>query len=153
MRTGPPLLLAALLSLLAVGGCTIPRWPVDGVLTSPFGIRWQGALPSVHRGVDISVPIGTPVHPMAPGRVMFAGEMSGFGLVVWLDHGGQVITAYAHLAEIRVETGAAVEGETVLGLSGESGNAQGPHLHFEVWRWGREVDPVPLLGGFPHPNE
>jgi len=139
----------ALVVLLATGACTLPHWPVQGAITSPFGIRWRGALPSVHRGVDLDAPTGTAVRPMAAGRVMFAGEMSGFGLVVWVDHGGEVLSAYAHLSEIRVEAGSPVDGDTVLGLSGSSGNAAGPHLHFEIWRWGKEVDPVPLLGGFP----
>jgi murein DD-endopeptidase MepM/ murein hydrolase activator NlpD len=86
---------------------------------------------------------------MSPGRVLYAGEMSGYGLVVWLEHGGEVITNYAHLSELHVRAGDVVEGGQVIALSGASGNAEGPHLHFEVWRWGREVDPVPLLGGFP----
>jgi murein DD-endopeptidase MepM/ murein hydrolase activator NlpD len=86
---------------------------------------------------------------MAPGRVRFAGIQRGFGNVVWLDHGGGVITVYAHLAAIRVNTGEAVKGRQVIALSGSSGDVSAPHLHFEIWRWGREVDPVPLLGGFP----
>ena len=86
---------------------------------------------------------------IAPGRVRFAGVQQGFGNVVWVDHGGQVITVYAHLSTIRVRTGDEVKGHAVLGLSGSSGEARGAHLHFEIWRWGREVDPVPLLGGRP----
>jgi murein DD-endopeptidase MepM/ murein hydrolase activator NlpD len=75
--------------------------------------------------------------------------MRGYGRVIWLDHPGDVMTVYAHLSTIRVERGQEVVGNQVIGLSGQSGNATGPHLHFEVWRHGREVDPVPLLGGFP----
>lgn len=86
---------------------------------------------------------------MAPARVRFSGTMGGYGNVVWLDHGGSVLTVYAHLSEIRVHAGQTVAGRQVIGLSGMSGNATGPHLHFEVWRWGREQDPVALLGGFP----
>lgn len=118
-------------------------------MISPFGLRMEGWLPGLHRGVDIQVPTGTEVRSMAPGRVRFAGTMGGYGRVVWLDHGETVMTVYAHLSEVRVETGERVGGRTVVGLSGRSGNAQAPHLHFEIWRWGREVDPVPLLGGFP----
>ena len=142
-------LLALALSLLGLQGCAIPRWPVEAPLSSPYGLRWEGWLPGVHRGVDLAVPSGTEVRAMAPGRVRFAGTMRGFGRVVWLEHGSAVLSVYAHLSAIRVETGEAVEGGEVLGLSGSSGNAQRPHLHFEIWRWGREVDPVPLLGGFP----
>jgi murein DD-endopeptidase MepM/ murein hydrolase activator NlpD len=89
---------------------------------------------------------------MASGRVRFAGVQQGYGNVVWLDHGGEVLTVYAHLSEIHVARGQAVAGRAVIGLSGASGNATAPHLHFEVWRWGTERDPVPLLGGFPGPR-
>jgi murein DD-endopeptidase MepM/ murein hydrolase activator NlpD len=75
--------------------------------------------------------------------------MSGYGKVIWLDHRGRVMTVYAHLSSIRVERGERVEGGQIIALSGRSGNATGPHLHFEVWRHGREVDPVSFLGGFP----
>ena len=120
-------------------------------MISPFGVRWQGALPSLHRGIDISVPEGTAVRPMAPGRVRFAGTMRGYGQVIWIDHGGEVLSVYAHLSALEVEAGEAVDGRQVIARSGQSGNAASPHLHFEIWRWGREVDPVPLLGGFPGP--
>ncbi len=79
----------------------------------------------------------------------FAGVQSGYGNVVWLDHGGEVLTVYAHLSEIQVRTGDPVSPQMVIGLSGQSGHSTGPHLHFELWRWGRPVDPVPLLGKLP----
>jgi murein DD-endopeptidase MepM/ murein hydrolase activator NlpD len=139
----------ALALVAAAGGCTIPRWPVHGPLTSPYGLRFRGIRPEIHRGVDIAVPTGTPVHAMADGRVRFAGVQRGYGNVVWLDHGGGVLSVYAHLSVIRVHAGERVDGGEVVGLSGSSGDATGPSLHFEIWRWGREVDPVPLLGGFP----
>lgn len=135
--------------LLLLAGCTIPRWPVEGNLTSPYGIHWRGTLPGIHRGVDIAVPEGTAVRSMAPGTVRFAGWMGGYGNVVWLEHRGGLVTIYAHLSTIEVERGDRVGGREVLGRSGSTGRATGPHLHFEVWRGGRPVDPVPLLGGFP----
>lgn len=145
-----PLRAGAVLSVaLALGGCAIPRWPVEAPLVSPFGLRMEGWLPGLHRGVDIQAPEGTEVRAMAPGRVRFAGTMQGFGNVVWLEHGEAVLTVYAHLSTILVEAGQAVGSRQLVGLSGSTGNASSPHLHFEVWRWGREVDPVPLLGGFP----
>src|SRR5688572_176083 len=139
---------AALLVILLTG-CAIPRWPVGGPITSPFGLRWRGLLPEVHRGVDIEVLTGTPVHAMASGRVLFAGSMDGYGNVIWIEHGGEVLTVYAHLSQLHVRTGDGVEGRAVIGLSGATGDATAPHLHFELWRWGRERDPVPLLGGPP----
>ncbi len=136
------------LALFATG-CSIPRWPVHGPMTSPFGLRLRGIRPEIHRGVDISVPTGTEVRAMASGRVRYAGTMRGYGNVVWIDHGGSVLSVYAHLSQIRVQAGEEVSGGETIGLSGSSGDAEAPHLHFEIWRWGREVDPVPLLGGPP----
>ncbi len=118
-------------------------------MTSPFGLRLLGFRPGIHRGVDIAVPSGTEVHAMASGRIRFAGTMRGYGKVVWIDHGGAVLSVYAHLSEIQVQTGEEVRGGEPIGLSGNSGDSQAPHLHFEIWRWGRQVDPVPLLGGRP----
>jgi murein DD-endopeptidase MepM/ murein hydrolase activator NlpD len=139
-----------LLALLtAAGACAVPRWPLEGPVTSEYGIRFQGVLPEVHRGVDIAVPIGTEVRPMAPGTIRFAGVQSGYGNVIWVDHGGEVLTVYGHLSVMNVQVGDVVRGSDVLGLSGNSGDVTSPHLHFEVWRWGRERDPVPLLGGYP----
>lgn len=120
-------------------------------MLSPFGLRMSGLRPTLHRGVDLDVPHGTPVQAMAEARVRFAGVMRGFGNVVWLDHGGSILSIYAHLSEIHVTEGGHVSAGQVIGLSGASGNATAPHLHFEVWRWGHEVDPVPLLGGRPGP--
>lgn len=148
-RAARSLALAAL--LLAATGCGLPRWPVDGVMTSPYGLRFSGLRPAVHRGVDIDVPMGTPVRAMTDGRVRFAGVMSGYGNVVWLDHGGGILSVYAHLSRIDVSAGSLVTGGGVIGRSGDSGNVTGAHLHFEVWRWGRPVDPVPLLGRKPSP--
>jgi murein DD-endopeptidase MepM/ murein hydrolase activator NlpD len=118
-------------------------------VTSDFGIRLRGLLPDLHRGIDIAVPVGTPVRAMAGGRVRFAGTMAGYGKVVWVDHGGEVLSVYAHLSRLGVRAGQALPGRDVVGWSGQSGSASGPHLHFEIWRWGRETDPVPLLGGHP----
>lgn len=146
--------LRALVAFLAIvpAACAIPRWPAEGPVTSAFGLRWRSTLPEIHRGIDIGVPTGTEVRAMAGGTVRYSGVQGDFGNVVWLDHGGAVLSVYAHLSELRVRTGAAVSPGQVIALSGASGNAQGAHLHFEIWRWGREVDPAPLLGGLPRGN-
>lgn len=152
MRRRPPrLILLGLGLLLALPGCAIPRWPVEGTVTSPYGLRRSGWWFQVHHGVDISVPHGTPVRAMAPGRVRFAGTMSGYGHVVILDHGRGLHSLYAHLSEIRVSPGDRVAGRDVIALSGATGRVSGAHLHFEVRRGGRAEDPVPFLGGFPSP--
>lgn len=143
-----PFLFIAVLAL-TVTGCSVPRWPVDGRLTSPYGVRRDGLSFQIHRGVDIAVPSGTPVRAMAPGRVSFAGSMRGYGRVVVIDHGGGVRTVYAHLSQIQVTKGQELSGRTVIALSGSSGRSSGPHLHFEIQRRGSAEDPVPLLGSFP----
>ncbi len=137
-------------TLLTFWGCHLPRWPVDASITSGFGLRFNGASPDVHRGVDLDVPTGTHVQAMTGGRVRFAGVMSGFGNVVWIDHSAGLLTVYAHLSELRVRNGEQVGAGHLIGLSGATGDVTAPHLHFEVWRWGRPVDPIPILGGAPN---
>jgi murein DD-endopeptidase MepM/ murein hydrolase activator NlpD len=137
------------LLLAALSGCSIPRWPVDAPVTSPFGLRFFGLRPDFHNGVDLAAPMGTPVSAMKNGEVAFAGQMSGYGLVVMLQHGPRLRTVYAHLSEVLVRKGDAVKGGQVIARSGNSGNASGAHLHFEIQRWGRDEDPVELLGGLP----
>lgn len=143
-----------LLALVGLAGCSVPHWPVDGLVTSPFGLRREGLIGfDIHRGVDIAVPAGTPVRAMASGVVAFAGTMNGYGRVIILDHGQGVRTLYGHLSEIRVSAGEEIAGRPVIALSGSTGNTTGEHLHFEVVRRGRAEDPVPLLGGFPRPAQ
>lgn len=129
--------------------CSVPHWPVRGPVTSDYGLRMRGLSPDIHRGVDVYVPDGTPVHAMAGGTVEFAGTLSGFGQVVILRHDSHTISIYAHLSRIDVRRGQRIDGRPVIALSGHSGNATGPHLHFEIQRWGRTEDPIDLLGGPP----
>jgi murein DD-endopeptidase MepM/ murein hydrolase activator NlpD len=138
--------------VLLLSACSIPRWPVDGVVSSPYGLRLRGWSPDLHRGVDVAAPEGTRVLAMKNGRVEFAGSRGGYGLTVIISHGRNLRTLYAHLSRIDVRAGQQVRGGDVIGAVGRTGNATGPHLHFEVVRWGRFEDPVPLLGGFPAPR-
>ena len=136
-------------SMWVLTGCAIPRWPIRDSVTSPFGLRWEGVVPDIHRGIDIRAQEGTPVRTMDSGRVRFAGWMNGYGNVVWIDHSGGVISIYAHLSDIGVTVGSPVETEDLIGASGSTGTVSGPHLHFEVWKRGRQIDNVRYLGGFP----
>lgn len=140
---------AALAAIALASACALPRWPVEATMTSGFGLRFMGWRPDLHRGVDLDVPTGTPVGAMAGGSVRFAGVQSGFGNVVWIDHVAGITSVYAHLSEIHVRTGDRVGAGQTVGLSGATGYVTAPHLHFEVWRWGRPVDPIPVLGGKP----
>lgn len=139
----------AVCAVAGLAGCALPTWPVHAPLTSGFGLRFDGIRPDLHRGVDLSVPIGTPVVAMASGTVRFAGTMRGFGNVVFIDHRAGLMSVYAHLSRIEVTTGATVRTADPIGLSGATGQVTAPHLHFEVWRYGRPVDPIPILGGRP----
>ena len=134
---------------MAVTGCGLPRWPISGPMTSPFGIRTLGLRPDLHHGVDIGVPVGTAVGAMTTGTVLHAGPRAGYGLAVVLDHGWGWTTFYGHLSALRVDVGDRVAAGSLIGLSGNSGVSTGPHLHFEIRRFDRPLDPVPLLGGFP----
>lgn len=134
---------------LVLAGCALPRWPVDAPPTSAFGIRFPGLLPAIHHGVDLDVPVGTPVRSSLPGTVRFAGTMTGYGRVIWIEHGRGTLTVYAHLDRVGVQAGDAVEAGALIGHSGQSGVVTGPHLHFEVWKGGRPVDPVSFLGSWP----
>jgi murein DD-endopeptidase MepM/ murein hydrolase activator NlpD len=138
---------------LAMAGCALPHWPVEGTLSSPFGLRRDGLQLQIHRGVDIAVAPGTPVRAMAAGQVAFAGSLRGYGLVVMIDHSPRLRTVYAHLSEIRVRLGDRVSGHSVIALAGASGRVSAPHLHFEIRRRGHPVDPVPLLGRPPRPHD
>jgi len=133
----------------ALAACAIPHWPVRGTITSPYGIRFRGILPSIHEGVDIAVPVGTGIAAMKAGTVVHAGPLGDYGVAVILDHGRHTRSLYGHLSRVDVKVGDRVEGGQRIGLSGQSGNAAGPHLHFEILRRGRPEDPVPLLGGWP----
>jgi murein DD-endopeptidase MepM/ murein hydrolase activator NlpD len=134
---------------LLVSGCIAPRLPIDDVVLSPYGLRWLGILPGVHRGVDLRADEGTPVHAMDGGRVIYAGVMSGFGNVVRIDHENGVVSLYAHLSRIQASAGSRVRAGETIGLSGSTGSVTGPHLHFEVWSRGRPVDPLRYLGVSP----
>ena len=148
MKRSSTRMLAATM-MLGMVGCGLPQWPVEGTIIAPFGVRWEADGPTIHRGVDIVVPTGTPVYAMSSGNVSFAGTMTDFGLVVLVDHRDGISTLYAHLSQILVVEGQAVTRDESLGLSGASGNATGPHLHFEIRGRGHQLDPVAMLGGPP----
>jgi murein DD-endopeptidase MepM/ murein hydrolase activator NlpD len=117
-------------------------------VTSSYGWRrdpFDGAL-RLHKGTDLAMPIGQEVPAARAGRISFAGEMSGYGLTVLIDHGGGRATRYAHLSELSVKAGEVVVDGQVIARSGASGRATGPHLHFELLQDGQPVDPTGRLG-------
>jgi len=123
--------------------------PGDRLTTSPFGWRrdpFSGAT-SYHRGVDLRAAYGESIGAAATGRVVFAGEQGGYGHTVVLEHPDGMRTRYAHLSAVLTEVGAEVGAGQAIGRAGHSGRATGTHLHFEVTRNGRPVDPGTLGEG------
>ncbi len=119
--------------------------PVRGWLSSAFSrSRWHPLLNvrRPHEGIDISAPAGTPVVATADGTVTFAGWRPGFGYTVEIDHGAGLKTRYAHNQKnLRVRAGDTVRRGDVIAHVGSTGLARGPHVHYEVRRNGRAVDP------------
>jgi len=116
-------------------------WPVSGPITSPFGMRWG----SLHPGIDIGAPMGTPIKAAAAGTVIVAAFSGGYGNLVVIDHGNGLATAYAHQSQIAVSVGQQVTQGQVIGYVGSTGFSTGPHLHFEVRVNGSPVDPMGYL--------
>ena len=104
------------------------QWPAQGRVTSGYGTRWG----RLHAGIDVANSTGTPVVASRGGRVTHAGSMSGYGNTVLIDHGGGIVTVYAHLNSIAVGTGQQVGGGQRIGGMGCSGSCTGTHVHFEV---------------------
>jgi murein DD-endopeptidase MepM/ murein hydrolase activator NlpD len=109
-------------------------WPVLGHVTDSFGERLdpfsgEGAF---HTGVDVGAEYGAPVHATADGVVTDAGQHSGYGRVVIVDHGFGITTWYAHLSAYAVVAGTRVKRGEVIGYTGISGRSTGPHVHYEV---------------------
>jgi murein DD-endopeptidase MepM/ murein hydrolase activator NlpD len=121
-------------------------WPLLGPVGDRFGPR--GA--RFHAGIDLVAAAGTPVQAAAAGRVTWAGTRAGgWGKLVTVAHADGVRTMYAHLSTIRVRVGDWVAGGTVIGRVGSTGDATGPHLHFEVRVDGAAVDPLRALVTIP----
>jgi len=118
------------------------QWPVQGRVTSYFGMRHR----RMHDGIDISARIGTPIHAAASGEVVYSDHrLSGYGRLIIIRHSRDLFTAYAHNQRNLVRKGDRVQAGTVIARSGRSGNTNGPHLHFEVRRGETPVDPIAYL--------
>lgn len=103
-------------------------WPLEGKVGSLFGMR-SGKR---HDGVDISAPSGTPIHAAAHGKVVFVGQMRGYGNLILIRHEDDFFTAYAHNSINRVRKDQNIKKGDVIGSVGRTGRATAPHLHFEI---------------------
>ena len=116
------------------GGCI---WPARGRVTSEFGRRWG----RLHAGIDIANGVGTPIYAAKTGTVIFAGQQSGYGNVVIIDHGGGFTTLYGHQSRIATHDGAHLDQGQLLGYMGSTGHSTGPHVHFETRYGGTPRNP------------
>jgi len=121
--------------------------PVAASVVRGFGrqVDREFGTQTFRKGVDFDAPPGTTVRAVAPGTVRFAGRFRGYGNLVILDHGDGWFTVSAHLDDVAVEVGDAVESGAVVGKAGESGSLRGPVLYFEIRRGDRAVDPAEWL--------
>ncbi len=122
------------------------RWilPISGhaTVTSEYGWRWG----KLHAGIDFGVPLGTPLHPMSQGEVIFAGWESGYGYKVEIRYWDGTVSWYGHMSQITSTVGQEVRPGDVVGYSGNTGHSTGPHLHLEIHPEGGDaVDPIPWL--------
>lgn len=118
--------------------------PVPGRVTSHYGQRRHPLLGYVrmHAGLDFKASYGTPIVAVTGGRVTGAGRMGGCGNAVRIDHGGALQTRYCHMSQMSVRSGQAVKRGQVIGYVGSTGLSTGPHLHYEMYRGGRPVNPA-----------
>ena len=120
-------------------------WPLRGGITGRFGEARGGHM---HAGIDIPLPIGTPIKAAGAGRVVMREDESGYGNYTCIAH-ERITTCYAHQSRFRTKLGARVERGELIGYVGDTGSSSTPHLHFEVRRgtqpWGTPVDPLKYL--------
>lgn len=128
---------------------TPSMWPTWGFISSPFGWRRHPITrgQDFHTGIDIAGRNirGNPVYATGKGTVSFAAYRASYGYLVIIEHGYGYSTYYAHLSRIRVRAGQTVEAGTLVGNVGNTGDSTGPHLHYEVRRWGTPVNPMNYL--------
>lgn len=122
-------------------------WPADGEVSAGFGTvihpRFKTGVP--HPGLDIDGDQGENIQNVFDGRVVFASWMRGYGLTAIVDHGGGLLSVYAHASALLVEPGEQVLRGQLLGKIGETGSLRGPYLYFELRKNGVAVDPVEWL--------
>jgi len=123
-------------------------WPTEGGwISSRYGMRidpFNGGR-EMHRGLDIANRFGAPVLAASRGIVTFAGKMQGFGNMIDIDHGYGYVTRYGHMSSITVRAGDTVADGQLIGRIGSRGRSTGPHLHYEVHRYGRSINPGKYL--------
>jgi murein DD-endopeptidase MepM/ murein hydrolase activator NlpD len=121
--------------------------PATGRLSSGFGIRTDPYTQSttIHGGIDIAAPAGTPIRAAQAGTVVFSGWLRGYGNTMILEHADGYRTLYGHASRMLVSVGQAVFADQSIGEVGKTGRATGTHLHFELQKGQQRLDPTELL--------
>ncbi|MFN8391989.1 MAG: M23 family metallopeptidase [Bdellovibrionota bacterium] len=155
-------LLALIVALLSPGAVPCAGQLVPAADTDRFAIVFPLIAPRVssgfgerihpirrftrqHQGVDLAAPENSHVRAILAGTVVFAGEHSGYGKLVTIEHGKGYASLYAHLSEIKVQVGQKIRAGTLIGRVGSTGLATGPHLHFEWRKEGTAMDPLKVF--------
>lgn len=128
-------------------------WPTEGRITSKFGYRFSPILASngeseggqFHSGIDIANSADTPILATADGVVRRAGWAGGYGRMILIEHDWGYATLYGHTSKVLVKEGDFVRRGQMIAYMGTTGRSTGPHLHYEVWRHGHPVNPMPYL--------
>ena len=116
--------------------------PCDGIISSGYGSRELFGRRKMHYGIDYKAPKGAPVFSMEEGRVIFAGNKSGYGKTIIIDHDNEIYTLYAHNSALLVDQGQYVRHGQVISKIGSTGRSTGPHLHYEIRIKDKPVDPA-----------
>jgi murein DD-endopeptidase MepM/ murein hydrolase activator NlpD len=118
--------------------------PVNGPQTSGFGYRRHPILgyKKMHTGIDFGAPHGAPIYAASDGVVTYAARKGGYGNFVQIDHGGGLATGYGHMSRIASRAGQRVRQGQIIGYVGSTGLSTGPHLHYEMYRGGRHINPA-----------
>lgn len=137
----------SLLSLKGRLDHTPSIWPTKGWISRGYGMKYDPftGYKQMHRGLDIANHRGTPIVATADGRVASVGRNGGMGKTIVINHGFGFKTKYGHLSEIKVKRGQKVKRGDVIALMGSTGYSTGPHLHYEVIRNGRTLNPMKYI--------
>ena len=119
-----------------------------GYISSSFGERMDpfNGEEAFHKGVDFASEAGADVLAVAQGVVTWAGPREGYGILIEINHGNGYVTRYAHNSRVAVAVGDTVERGQAIAVVGSTGRSTGPHVHFEVLRDGRQIDPMAFIG-------
>jgi len=127
-----------------------PRgFPVEGYISSRYGMRTKPGHrhKEFHSGIDLAAPAGTPILATADGIVSFSGRSGANGNLIVLEHGRGYATFFAHNKQNLVKLSQKVKRGEVIGYVGSTGNSTGPHVHYEIWKYGQAVNPFQYVTG------